>query len=59
MSVCVVLNFLYLNCDWSDLLILFCGPCDLVIGKLRITGGVADSATMFVNLIFIDFVSCG
>ena len=51
---CVVLNFLYVNCNWCDLLILFCGPCDLVVGKLRITGVVVDSVTMFVN-----FVICG
>ena len=42
------------NCDWCHLLILFCGPCDLVVRKLRITGIVADSVTVFVN-----FVICG
>jgi hypothetical protein len=50
-SVCVVLNFLYVN-DWSDLLILFCGPCDLVVGKLRIIGVVVDSVTVFVNFVY-------
>jgi hypothetical protein len=53
-SVCVVLN-----CDWSDLLILFYGPYDLVVGKLRITRVVVNSVTVFVNLMFIDFVICG
>ena len=42
------------NCDWCDLLILFCGSCDLVVGKLRITGVVADSVTVFVNFVICE-----
>ena len=34
--MCLVLNFLYLNC-----------------------GFVVNSVTVFVNLIFVDFVTCG
>ena len=57
--LCWIFYMWIVDCDWCDLLILFCGHCDLVVGKLRIIGVVADSVTVFVNLMFIDFVICG